>query len=767
MGDRVALRSSVRKLWKKTFVKASAVLLALAVLTAAVCFGRAGVLRLRYRGFQASDPVLRQTEEKTEENDMINGDLYVSPAGDDANDGTKDAPFRSIEKAAEAVRALDKSSRSGVTVCIEPGEYRVSSLTFGASDSGTADCPVTYRAAGDVSLHAGVTLAPSDFRSVRDYPALADRLTADAREHVVVLDLTQEPYALTRADWGRINAVGSYNTANKYDGDWTGPLYCELFVNDKRQSLARYPDSGFLLTEEVVKTGQGKEYDDSHKTRENWDALRNPEPDVYRVNEELAARIGGWKDLRDVWMFGFWKYDWADASAPILSFDRTTRELTPRFVSLYGTKTNAPYYFFNVLEELTTAGEWYLDRENGLLCLWEPEDFDTACIDLSLSEVPVIQGEVNHVIFDGFTIRGTRSDAVVLTGDDITVQNCRIKNVAGNALCLTGEGNLVVGNEITHTGKGGIILTGGDTQTLRAGGCKAENNLIHDWSEIYQTYQPAVTLCGVGNICAHNEIYNAPHEAITYTGNNHIIEYNLIHDVCLLSDDAGAIYAGRSWVWYGNVIRYNCIYALGSAEHAPNGIYMDDALSGQEITGNILINVPQYALHLGGGRDLNVTGNIIINAGDCAVSYDDRARDGALNGGWFDHAAKGGDMWTALYDSPWKSPAWQDAFPAYKNMTDDFGKSETAAFIPNPANSTLRGNVIFDRRTSIGSIAQSVSAFGSIGGNAVYPLHKIDSFFADAQNGDYRIRDLQKLQKTIPEFREIPLDQIGRIEYGS
>ena len=758
------VRASAQKLRKKTIVRVFAVLLVLVLAATAVYFGRMGILYLRYRDFQAADPVLQNAGRKEEENEMNDGNLYVSTTGDDLNAGTKDAPLRTIEKAMEAVRGMDKTGMDGVTVCIEPGEYRVSSLTFGAADSGTQDCPVTYRAdGGETVLHAGVTLRPADFRAVREYPAIAERLTADAQDHVVVLDLKQEPYALTGEDWGRIFAVGSYNTADKYDGDWTGPLYCELFVNDERQSLARYPDEGFLLTEEVVKTGRGKESDGAKTANKDWDTLRNPEPDVYRVSEKLAARIGTLKDLQDVWMFGFWKYDWADASAPILSFDRTTRELTPRFVSLYGTKTDAPYYFYNVLEELTAAGEWYLDRENGLLCLWKPDGFDNASIDLSLSEQPVIQGEVSRVTFDGFTIQGTRSDAVVLTGDGITVQNCRIKNVAGNALCLTGNGNLAVGNEITHTGKGGIILTGGDTDTLRAGNCIAENNLIHDWSEIYQTYQPAVTLNGVGNVCAHNEMYNSPHEAITYTGCSHVIEYNLIHDVCLLSDDAGAIYAGRSWVWYGNVIRYNCIYALGSEDHWPNGIYMDDALSGQEITGNILVNVPRFALHLGGGRDLNVTNNVIINAGDRAVSYDDRAREGALQDGWFDHAAKGGDMWTALYASPWQSPVWQTAFPQYKTMTDDFAQSETAAFIPNPANSTLRGNLIFDLRTSIGYIAGSAAKFGSIDGNALYPLHRINDFFMDAPNGDYRIRDLQKLQKAIPEFREIPLDQIGRV----
>ena len=717
-----------------------------------------------YKDYKAPAPTLSTYTAQKDDDKMINGDFYVSTKGNDANNGTKDAPFLTIEKAVEAVRNAEKTGRSGITVCIEAGEYRVSSLEFKKEDSGTEECPIIYRGyGGEVILNGGITLSADDFKAVTEYPE-AEILTDEAKNNVVVADITKAPYSLTKDDWGKLYAIGSYHTANSYDGDYVGELYCELFVDDKRQTLARYPDDDFLLTEEVVKTGLGKESDGALTAVENWDEIRNPESDVYRVSSDLAKRIAGWKTLDDVWMFGYWKYDWADASSPIGFFNAGTGEISPKFVSLYGTKTDAPYYFYNVLEELTTEGEWYLDRENGLLYLWKPENIDEAQIDLSLSLKPIINAQADYITFDGITVKGTRSDAVVITGNNNTIQNCLIKNVAGNAVIMTGSNNLAYNNEITRTGKGGIILDSGDTGTLTAGDSKADNNYIHDWSEIYKTYQSAVTLLGVGNICSHNEMINSPHEAITYKGNNHIIEYNNIHDVCLLSDDAGAIYSGRSWVWYGNIIRYNCIYNVGSGEHKPDGIYLDDALSGQQIYGNLLINIPRNSIHIGGGRDNIVTNNIIVNSGLNAIYFDERARDGALNNGWFTHAHIGsGDMWDALYSSPWQSEAWQNAFPEYKAMTDDKSQSETAAFIPNPA-CTVKGNLIFNKNKEIGDIHDSAYRFSDISANGLYSLGKTDKIFVDIESGDYNIKDIEQLRKSIPDFQNIPLDKIGRTD---
>ncbi|HBL40907.1 MAG TPA: hypothetical protein DDY98_04780, partial [Ruminococcaceae bacterium] len=610
---------------------------------------------------------------------VTNADYYVSPSGNDANSGDFSHPFATLERARDAVRAMNKQGKSGITVAVLAGNYRVNSIAFSEQDSGTPTCPIRYCAYGDgeVVINGGVSLAPSSFHEVTN-PAVLNRLSKTAGKKIVCCDL--KALGITAEEYGRLYAIGTYNTANKYTGDTVGPLSCELFVDNCRMTLARYPNEGYLKTGEVVSSGQASE-GENHQKNPEWASLVNPRSDVYRVSLSLAKRIRSWQTLEDVWMFGFWKYDWADASTPIGAFDYKNRTISPKYVSLYGTKSGAPYYFYNVLEELDTENEWYLDRENGLLYLYPPKDFSSASVDLSLSTQTILTaGNVDYLTFEGFTVQGTRGDAVDWTGNHITFKNCLIKNVAGNALVLNGSENLVTECEITHTGKGGILLTGGDTQTLTPGNSRADNNLIHDWSDIYQTYQPAIALRGVGNVASHNEIYNSPHEAITYSGNNHVIEYNVIHDVCLLSSDAGAIYSGRHWDWYGVVIRYNCIYNIGSEEYNPDGIYLDDVLSGQTVYGNLLVNIPKFGIFIGGGRDENVRNNVVINSGTSGIQYDQRGVD-CLEEGWFhDGVRENGTLWNYLYASPWQSEIWQNAYPQMKNFVTDFSKTDDPNF---------------------------------------------------------------------------------------
>lgn len=707
-----------------------------------------------FESYPVSTPVI-ESDWAEEEKEAVSGDYYVSTKGNDSNDGSEDAPFLTIERAVKAVKETDKNGRSGITVLIEAGEYNVDALSLSEA-GGTDSCPVTFMGCGegDTVITAGLSLSAEDFVTADNYPEYSARLTADAK-NILVIDLTKAPYGLTAADWGKLYPIGTYNTAGDYQGDTTGPIYSELFVNDIRQTLARYPDEGFLYTEEVLMTGI-----DSNVRDENGD----PATDKYRISEDLAERISGWDDRENVWMYGYFRYDWADSSSPIGSFNKDERTLSPKYRSAYGTKEEAPYYFYNCLEELTSEGEWYLDRERGLLFVYAPENSEDATYSLSLSLSPVITINANHITLDGLTIKGSRNNGIVINGNSNTVKNCRIINISDNAVIANGKNNTFTRNEIAYIGAGGISVTGGDRQTLTSANNLVSNNLIHDWGEIYKTYRYAVDFGGVGNICSNNEMYNAPHGAVTYDGNNHIFEYNLIYNVCRLSDDAGAIYAGRNWISYGNIIRYNCIHSLGSDGHTPDGIYLDDALSGQSVYGNVLIGIPKYAIHAGGGRDNVIENNLIVNAGDQAIKYDDRARDGALNGGWFnEHVNENtGDLWIGLKNSPYKTDIWQNAFPQYKSFSDDFSDGDNPGFVPNPAGSVIKNNLIVDRSGALGDINENVYRFSEVTENDCYTLFMMNKLFNDAKNGDYTLKDGSPVYKNLPDFKEIPFDSIGR-----
>ncbi|MBV5277311.1 hypothetical protein JZU56_05890, partial [bacterium] len=96
-------------------------------------------------------------------------DLYVSPDGSDAFAGTtKEKPFASLAKARDAVRAV--AGKNAVTVHVADGVYYLpETLTFSSEDSGSAACPVVYRAEheGGAVLSGGSKLA-LDWKTYRD-----------------------------------------------------------------------------------------------------------------------------------------------------------------------------------------------------------------------------------------------------------------------------------------------------------------------------------------------------------------------------------------------------------------------------------------------------------------------------------------------------------------------------------------------------------------------------------------------------------------------
>lgn len=708
--------------WKQWKTVACVLMAVLATFLLSSCRTKSamGALQPAPAGLSKPEPKVREKKK---------GDIFVSPQGDDRGSGTQSDPVQTPQRALELARNLKQKEK---IIYFADGEYKVSALTLTQEDSGT-----TFFAKNRAVLNGGVTLQSSDF--------------SDYNEKMKMLDLKK--YGVTKESIGAVRAFGQYNTAEKYDE--AGSLYCELFCGNQRMTLARYPNAGEenLKTGKIIDNGDAKELYTKKGTQQNpdWETMKNPRGGTFGASKNLTARIQSWTNSPDIWMFGYFQYDWADATTPLKEVKADS--LTTEYASVYGFKQGAPYYFFNVFEELDAENEWYIDAENQLLYFIPPADFLDQSIQLSLERENLVTLDgAERIVFDGISFTGTRANAIYGTGTDITIQNCVVQNVGEHAVQLEGERITVRNNEITATGKGGVILTGGDRASLTSSENVVSNNLIYSWSQVYQTYQAAVALHGVGGICSHNEIYDSPHEAITYSGNNHLVEYNVIHDVVLKSSDAGAIYAGRSWSDYGNVIRYNCIYNIGSDGFKPNGIYFDDALSGQSAYGNLLVNIPGCGFLVGGGRDIELTNNMIVNAAT-PISYDDRAIAGIKDGGWFRHAnTPQSTLWVSLAEVDVRSDPWKTAYPQLAQLTSDFEDTASASFAANPANSVVQNNVIVGEKKKIGQIAKRVKEYSKVSGNFLYQIN--DALFTG--KGTYILKAPAK------DFHALPLESMGR-----
>ena len=666
--------------------------------------------------------------------------LYVSTKGHTDADGSCSNPFPCIEDARDAVRAMIRAGLTEpVTVVIDAGEYRTQGLVFDQNDSGTAGCPITYEADGEVILNGGMTLPADRFEPLNE--GERTRLHGDAGEHVVRMDLTR--FGLTREDWGEIAVLGKSSHGEKYDGFITSPMSCELFFNDTRMTVARYPNEGYLYTEKAI---SGIGWPNLWRTEE-WRQMRNPPADRVQIDAETAERVRGWETQEEAWTFGYPWANWADVASPF-HIDCDNRIMETRFCSDFGLRDVSPYYFFNVFEELDAAGEWYLDRAAGMLYLYPPSDLSDADICLSLLTKPILTNNgAEYLILRGITFQGTRDHALLLRANHQTIENCTVKNVAEWGITAEGDDITIRGCEIHHTGKGGISITGGDRATLTPSRNVIENNDIHHVGVLFATYNPAVLLRGVGSVCAHNRLHDMPHSAVLFCDcNNCILEYNEIHDCCLFSDDAGAVYAGADYSTYGNIIRYNYFHDLDSSARRESGmfaIYLDDNSAGFTIEHNLFVRC-QQPLDLHGGHDIIFRWNLLLYA--CATTY--RSITGARYGGAMT-LKEGGAHLQKLSKLPWQGDVWRNAYPRIAEfLTWD---PETEQIFPHYLD--VSDNAIFCHA--------EVQFFFEVEKPEYHNHIENNRHFDACPTDDLQILCTEIAPEVMPNFDPIPFDQIG------
>jgi hypothetical protein len=507
-------------------------------------------------------------------------DFYVAPDGKDANPGTAAAPFATVAKARDAVR---RNVAAGLTkdilVQIRGGTYhQTETLTFGPQDSGTEKYSITYAAA------PGETVVLSGGRSI--------------------------------AGWKKGDGqTWTTEIPEVKAGKWQ---FRQLFVGGKRAVRARTPNIDDQAPWWHIRT--------STITNDVF-----PSEDV-PITVSVTGPIKAYRNLRDVELVfiannnGSRKFlGTVDEKAQTLTLPGP-HHWNPK---VFGTEWiyNIPCqglacYLENAPEMLDQPGEWYLDRQTGVLTYWPRAGEDLTRDEVVVPVVPktllAVRGtperrvvnlhfrglEVQHVEwfvpswgYLGLAVCTRTHGAGPTPGWEFVdaaveyehAQTCsfaggRIAHVGSIGLCLRrGTAGIVVeGNEIGDTGAGGIgagymenaaygYLHAPPPAPNEATGYRIANNHIHHCGT--DDYAAAGVLLGESKDCvvAHNLIHDTAYFGIGFAGSqdpksqfarNNVIEYNHVFHAMKVTADGAGMYVTFTQHEPGSLIRGNLIHDI-------------------------------------------------------------------------------------------------------------------------------------------------------------------------------------------------------------
>jgi hypothetical protein len=587
--------------------------------------------------------------------------FYVSPSGNDAADGSKDAPFKTITQAQKAVRAINGTMTGDIEVILREGTYVLpSTVNFTEADGGKDGHYVRYKAAdGETPLITG---------------------------------------GMQITGWTIHDEANNIWKAEGVDG-----RFRQLYVNNRKAVRACFPN--VIAANE--KGNGGFDHDFVRLTKVDSTGR------AFDVSADYVKNI---KNIEDVeihlmiaWSENILRLESAQVNggtAKLIPKDPERTKLFHRAYPMLGTAfmSNPPkqqvFYLENSYDLIDAPGEWYLDEKNQTL-YYKPrsgESMATAhVVAPRLNTLFNVLGKdtknkVGYMSFEGLTFahsnytrpseegfldlqaanfnvdvlpdpsRGNweklNSNKYLLWRPDAAfrVENAHHFLVQGNVfsqIAATGldfvsgtNDDMIQGNAFFEIGAAGIMLgkfyqdstteihiaynpSDKDEISTRD---TVKNNLV---TNVTNEHQGAVGI-GAGYpryvVIEHNEVSYTYYSGIsigfgwtkaeTAMTNNHV-NWNEIHHIARLLCDSGPIYT-LSNQGTGSEIQHNYIHDNGISKWADYWnvpIYLDEGSSGFTVKENVFKNSPSgVGQNQAGQNTLQQDGNyysdnVVNNAG--------------------------------------------------------------------------------------------------------------------------------------------------------
>ena len=461
--------------------------------------------------------------------------IYVSPTGDDTNDGSQTAPYKTIQKAIDATSAF--AGKQPVSVQLHGGIYYLEEpLKVLPEHSGSEQYPITYTAASgaEVIINGGIPLQPQwqpyqEGILMTKVPIEFDQFFVNGKRQLM-------------ARYPNYDPNGRY--FNGYAPDADSPKKAAGWAN---------PEGGFLHAIHSARWGgyhyliKGKKENDSLIFDGGWQNNRqmgyHPKfKFIENIFEELDAPGEWFLDKKSMTL-----YYYPNEGEDINNAEILVSKL-PHLLEVRGSEQNPVHHIqFKNITFKGTKRTFMQTKEQLLRSDWA----------IYRGGMILVQGG-EHLIFDHLTMDSPGGNGFFADGynRDITISNSHIFNAGASGICFVGRPEAVRSPLFeyheTQTFEGMDHTPGPKTNDYPAN-CTAYGNLINHIGQVEKQAAGIQIAMATEIMASHNTIYETSRAGINIgdgTWGGHIIEYNDVFNTVTETSDHGSINSwGRDRFW--------------------------------------------------------------------------------------------------------------------------------------------------------------------------------------------------------------------------